>query len=252
MSMTTILPSKQENDHRAASLVGRQKRFFLQKRVQRRLETGLPWFALRSLLRIFTETPWTDHHRERQAIFVHIPKNAGNSISNALYGVPFIGHDPLLHFFAFDESTAAASHKFAFVRNPRDRLVSAFHYLKSDKRTGIDRDFATRYLSDFPDFTAFAHALERRADLLAWHHFRPQCEFLEVRGKIAADWIGRVETIDEGCAELSKHLGIAIQPERLNKSDRRDYRQYYDIKAAEIVSRLYARDIQLFDYRFDR
>ncbi len=68
------------------------------------------------------------HHHK--LIFIHIPKCAGRSISNAL-GEPFD------HYTAAYYQTHYAQHRndyttFTTVRNPYGRLVSAYHYIKSE------------------------------------------------------------------------------------------------------------------------
>ncbi|MEO1188976.1 MAG: sulfotransferase family 2 domain-containing protein, partial [Pseudomonadota bacterium] len=179
----------------APRIKGRQRLYPRQKQLQRLVEQNLPWPMVRSLIRAGTASPWTDHHHRQKCIFVHIPKNAGNSVSQAIYGAPFLGHDPLSHFYAFDPIKAEQCFKFAFSRNPWDRLVSAYHYLKSSERHGIDRSFADEYLNDYATFDEFVAALGNRSVLLAWHHFRPQHEFVQIAEKRPLDFIGKVETI---------------------------------------------------------
>ncbi len=238
------------NDARCPALRGRQRYYARQKQLQRLLEQQMPWPMLRPLIRFGTSNPWTKHHRKRGCIFIHIPKNAGNSVSQVIYDKPFLGHDPLSHFFAFDAESAAQSFKFAFSRNPWDRLVSAYQYLKSPERSGIDRAFAELHLAESLDFRDFVHALEDRPELLAWHHFRPQNEFIKVDGKISVDYVGSVECIAKDFDKVAQRLGIDRRLPRLNASRRTDYRQYYDDTAAERVARIYQEDVNIFDYSF--
>ena len=63
-------------------------------------------------------------------IFVHIPKSAGVAINTALY------NRPLGHFFATDIQKVIPNAfdsllTFGVVRNPLDRLVSAYRFAKS-------------------------------------------------------------------------------------------------------------------------
>ncbi len=61
---------------------------------------------------------------ETRSIFIHIPKTAGVSLCEALYGTPIISHARLRHYqVVYDWQTYESYFKFAFVRNPWDRLL---------------------------------------------------------------------------------------------------------------------------------
>ena len=65
-----------------------------------------------------------------RCIFFHIPKTAGLSLSAALFGNRGLGHiDVRTARILFGERRFSSFFKFCFVRNPWDRLVSAYHYL---------------------------------------------------------------------------------------------------------------------------
>ena len=69
-----------------------------------------------------------DQHR---CIFVHVPKCAGVSISRSLFGSLVGTHIAMKSFqLIYTEEEFARYFKFAFVRNPWDRLVSAYRFLK--------------------------------------------------------------------------------------------------------------------------
>ncbi len=67
----------------------------------------------------------------RGCIFIHIPKCAGVSVCQSLFGNLGPGHLTLRqHQEVLDSRTFDSMFKFSFVRNPWDRLVSAFYFLK--------------------------------------------------------------------------------------------------------------------------
>lgn len=66
-----------------------------------------------------------------------------------------------------------------------------------------------------------------------------------------ADYVGRVETMQDSFDEACRRIGIPSRPlERVNSSRRGDYRQYYDDRLIAGVRALYARDLDLFGYDF--
>ena len=130
--------------------------------------------------------------------------------------------------------------KFAFVRNPFDRFVSYCAFatrnqgLFDQNPKGVMRHFL---------FTAppLRHIL-----------FQPQHSFLtEADGRLAADFVGRVEQMQDDYDAICKRIGISSTAlTRANASRRRDYREYYDQALIDGVTKLYSRDLELFGYEF--
>lgn len=129
--------------------------------------------------------------------------------------------------------------KFAFVRNPFDRFVS---YCSFMTRAGdaFDRD-PQRVMRHFVASPPHQHIL-----------FAPQHSFVtNGEGALLADYIGRVETMQESFEFIADKTGIpTVQLERVNTSKRTSYRDYYDQQLIDGVAKLYARDLELFGYDF--
>lgn len=197
----------------------------------------------------------TDWNRRRGALFVHVPKAAGLSLYAGLgMDRPADSHAPASAWARSDPDFFASAYKFAVARNPWDRAVSAFHYLKHSTEYRQDRRWAERRLAGVDDFAGFLAALRRpwfRNQALAWRHFAPQSSFVEIGGRLAVDRLIRFERLDEEIAEVAARIGAVYRPRRLNGSERGDYRRYYDDDGAALIAEIYAADLRLTGASFD-
>lgn len=64
-----------------------------------------------------------------RSVFIHIPKTAGRSLVKGLYGLNSVEHAGAEWYQRIDALRFESYFKFAFVRNPWDRMVSAWSYL---------------------------------------------------------------------------------------------------------------------------
>lgn len=192
---------------------------------------------------------------EYRCIFVHIPKCAGVSISHSLFGNLGAGHHTLATYQqVFTATEFEHWFKFAFVRNPWDRTLSAYRFLKRGGFHQGDRRWAEQYLGDCPDFPTFVRQRLRRPEILEWEHFRPQYPYLCDRdGRLRIDFVGRYERLEEDFRELCRQLGVERELERLNAAEgpRSGYHDHYDEDTRAIVAEVYAEDIRSLGYAFD-
>lgn len=188
-----------------------------------------------------------------RAIFFHIPKSAGLSVSQALFGNRGAGHISVTTAkLIFGRKNFNEFYKFCFVRNPWDRLVSAYYYLKAG---GVDRvmtPWINEHINRFDSFGEFVrHSLANPA-VMADQHLRPQYKFVvDGSGELKMDFVGRFESLQEDFLRISEHLGLSAQLPHINPSKRTDFRANFDDETAQIVARVYAEDIRLFHYSFD-
>lgn len=130
--------------------------------------------------------------------------------------------------------------KFAIVRNPFDRFISYCAFM-TRAQGEFDRD---------------PRGVMRHFAIAAppTHHilFQPQNLLLtDDQGRLLTDYVGRAERMQESYDEIARRIGIPTTTlQRVNSSKRRDYREYYDAELIERVAEIYARDLELFDYRF--
>jgi hypothetical protein len=190
-----------------------------------------------------------------RCIFVHIPKCAGVSICRSLFGNNGAGHHSIATFQqVFDAPSFEHYFKFTFVRNPWDRLLSAWRFLRAGGFNDTDRRWARRHLSEFPDFGTFVRHWLTPENARSWVHFRPQTDFLRLdNGRPGVDFVGRYELIDTDFRQVCDQLGINAPLSTLNvaPAPRRDYRTAYGSESRAIVANVYAQDIGELGYDFD-
>jgi hypothetical protein len=189
---------------------------------------------------------------DTKSIFVHIPKCAGISISHALYGNLAGGHTTLDEYLRIFEPEAILSYfKFTIVRNPWDRLVSAFHFLKSGGVNESDKKWSEIELGKYDDFDSFVRGWVNSRNIWKSPHFQPQYHyFLDKGGRISLDFIGRFETLADDFAHIADRIGVRQHLPASNSSNHLPYSEYYSDATKKIVSGTYLRDIAILNYLF--
>lgn len=210
--------------------------------------------------------------RKRRYIFVHIPKTGGTSLATALEeraarddiligdtpkakrrkrrleGVKTSGrlwkHAGLSDIDGLVSADELASFfTFTLVRNPWDRMVSYYHWLRAQS---FDQP-AVR-LAKALSFVDFVQDEETRRSFAA----APANRYMTTAAGVeqCAAYI-RLETFEADAAPLFEHLGFSFSLPQINASMRRpDYRTYYDASARAAVADFCAVDIARFEYRF--
>jgi len=157
---------------------------------------------------------------------------------------------------------AQGAFKFSGVRNPYDLLVSRYLKLRGrfaeggDKARYAQRDprkaQAVALASELPFASWLA---ESNRDALARQEpLRGPGSFLE-----GCDFVVRFESLQQDFNEALRRIGVAtpielpqhnVTAERLEGTQKRDYRSYYDDTAVAQVALLYAPIIERFGYQF--
>jgi hypothetical protein len=130
------------------------------------------------------------------------------------------------------------------VRNPWDRLVSYYHWLRGQ---GFDHP-AVR-IAKARDFSGFLNDPQTVASIESW----PYGRYMQDRnGQEQCRLFVRLEHLAQDLAPFEAHLGFALnQVPVSNKSARdADYRAYYSDADAALVARICAPDIARFGYGF--
>lgn len=206
------------------------------------------------------------------AVFIWIPKNAGTSVTRALADHGLRTHSPLHRVrYGFEQRGLVSfghmdyfklvqrgfvsprfherSFKFAIVRNPFDRIVSLYSYLRNGNRLSkrMDfRDFVFRITQrPIPDIGFY-----RDRGLSSCN---PQSRWLRNEADdIGVDLIGRVEALPQFMDELADRLQIQLNTTPHENRSERDtsYRTYYDRETRLAVATRFSDDLDRFDYDF--
>jgi chondroitin 4-sulfotransferase 11 len=190
-----------------------------------------------------------------RCIFVHIQKTGGASIEQLLRGndpeIPKAYLQGRRHMSAGELRTLVPAEiwsgyfKFAFVRNPWDRLVSWYHMCV---QTPNANPFA-RYIKDnAPTFDDF---LKKTTTGMAERTTRNQLDYVtDDRGELIVDFVGRYERLGDEFARIRERIGLGEELPHVNKSTHDEYRKYYTEETQDIVAQRFARDIRHFGYAF--
>ena len=203
--------------------------------------------------------------RNRNAVFLWIPKTAGATLYNALdkhictkllnisyaklrfqnKGLVTFGHMDYTQLVnaglvgtQFDES----AFKFCFSRNPYSRAVSLFSFSK--KRGWIDEEMS---------FLEFCRKIENGVPEIGLFNVKdlslcnPQSRWLK---GVCPDFVGRMENFNADLSHVFTLLDL-MAPRMImskNLTEHSPYRDYYCPESRDIVMRYYLEDFDRFGY----
>lgn len=224
-----------------------------------------------------------------KAVFVHIPKNAGRSIEQALLGetgTPDDGRrstvnraatwlqrrsaDPFVreHLIGTLDYTLAAQHltwlEMAHLRLLPEAVLTGYESFcvcrnPFDRAVSTVLHFAKTDGAEPPKRPEeFERALDtwldrEKSDHNLIAHDRSQADFvLDARGQMAVKRVLRFERLGEDFAALAKDLGApTLSLGTVGAATRhRTYQDYYTPLARERVEKKFGEDLELFGYRF--
>lgn len=183
--------------------------------------------------------------REAGVLFIHIPKNAGISVSLELYGTPLF-HPTIRYYKRVAPDIVTDMPSFAIWRDPVARFVSAYRFARSGGAPNAP--IARAFRNQYREFTSLDDALDHVEYAPSLYHvdhiFRPQFWYVaDQGGRIAVDQICLLENLEEtvAAAELP---GLA-QITRANLSPPIKC----DVSSAQLarLQRLYAIDFALYE-----
>jgi len=215
------------------------------------LKKYVPNFIREKTERLFGRHVYCKAYDQLECIYIHIPKTAGSSIGTSLFATSTPGHWTAETYLWTNRIKFKKYYKFTVVRNPWDRLASAYFYLKAGGKNKSDSEWAKNNLSEFKSFEDFIKTGLHQKHIIGWVHFKPQYKFLELTNKkIGLDYIGRFENLQEDFNTIANHLEVKAVLPHTNQSERPSYKDLYSQETIRIVANIYQKDISLFDYEF--
>jgi len=189
-----------------------------------------------------------------RSIFIHIQKTAGSSIESALRAkdpdASSVSDDGRRHMSAREAMPLVPASiwegyfKFAFVRNPWERLVSWYQMCMESP---TPNRFASYVRANAPTFSDF---VLRAVTGMGLRTTVNQVEYVtDEKGALMVDFVGRYENLAQDYALVSRRLDLDALP-RVNVSTHGDYRDYFSAETRDVVARRFARDIAYFGYAF--
>lgn len=210
--------------------------------------------------------PYSPKH---QYIFTHIMKTAGASLAKSLkenegdQGLLLTGRPnrEINHICRFPPETSMehltplqirkvigwqafqSAFRFTIVRNPWDRVVSTYFWLRQGDHQADPRmkEFCEKH--SFEEFAC--------ANTFLWpppqhpHVFNPQ-------GQCFHHKVCRFENLEEDLKEVFKVIGQEYRPlPHRHKTDHKPYVEYYSPKSIEAVRKKYEQDIKGLGYSFE-
>tara|TARA_R100001509_G_C4808983_1_gene195774 strand:- start:191 stop:784 length:594 start_codon:yes stop_codon:yes gene_type:complete len=196
------------------------------------------------------------HCRERGLIHIHIHKTAGKSIEETIWNRGgSMGQSCHRNFREYERKprfNTKGIFFFSFVRNPWDRAVSSFHALNEVYKTfsGIDKNFKEAVMEGHLRIktpTQYDFLKDRNGNL-------SKINFIGRFENINEDWKKCVEGINEHMKSnprIDRKHYIKYEPlMHINKSKHKHYSEYYDAETRDEIAKIYADDIEKFNYDF--
>ena len=205
--------------------------------------------------------------------FVHIPKTGGtfvtqyeNSNESVVFPIRNLGHSTLVdpdwemlwdipapfgEAHAVPRACLDGSMAFSNIRNPFSFFVSYLHHA-----AGRIEKYRNPHHYDFAAANrGFDYLLKTIADRdMVWpsRKFVHYQLFAQPSGSAVVSWLNCMASLDTHLQEMAHAFELGYrhgEPQRVGPSG--DYRSYYTDALADLVSRTWKREIELFGFEFD-
>ena len=193
--------------------------------------------------------------------FIALPKEEWNDALNN-YRIPLGEYDYRRTLFAqkylYTPTEFEQMFKFTIVRNPYDRILSAWKYLYRnqkntfklyllDKKSYRLKNNYQTFLEELPEFWKY-----KKDRHIATHTAPIWPDISDESGHLLLDKIYKLETIKSSLIDISKNIGVSITKfSHINKNrNENSYRQFYTTRTRKLIEQLFAEDLEKLGYEF--
>ncbi|WP_243397348.1 sulfotransferase family 2 domain-containing protein [Crocosphaera subtropica] len=159
--------------------------------------------------------------------------------------------------------------KFCVIRNPWDKMVSTYWYNKN-KNNKLP-DFKTWLFNWYFKYVPkrnvqdWIQSFPRKTSYITWLKKSPLIpqstniidrNIYTINNKLALNYYIRFENLSDGIEEVCQKLNLPCDLQKLGnykasyRQKQRHYSEYYDQETMNIVSKIFAKEIQEFSYQF--
>ncbi|MEP4198699.1 MAG: sulfotransferase family 2 domain-containing protein [Aliishimia sp.] len=193
----------------------------------------------------------------RGVVFIHVPKCAGSSVNDALYG-RFMGHISADVIKRFGSADVKVVPSFSLLRDPMSRAISAYRFVQAGVGTGSGVVATVRKperydIPEFKSFDAFVQDWLPKQTLSKCDPvFRTQTSYVCAKsGAVLVDHLGSTADMTPTIAWLYDTLGRTVAIGRTNVTARG--KSSANIVASpesrSILELVYRSDFELFNTR---
>tara|TARA_B100001057_G_C22668197_1_gene878730 strand:+ start:42 stop:857 length:816 start_codon:yes stop_codon:yes gene_type:complete len=167
-------------------------------------------------------------------------------------------HATAKHIKNFDKKSWDNYFKFTFVRNPYTQAISCWMW--NDEKWSITKKGSIENKKKLKkqEFIKYLKKLKRKIgkDKSPYYQFKiPGNKIYTINNKIAVDFIGKFENLNEDITKIQKILKLpkeklSLKHTKLNT--KKNYLKYYSKESKSLVEEIWEKEFQFFDYKFPK
>ena len=190
-------------------------------------------------------------HNDPKFLFIHLPKNAGSSVTKVLAN--YIGVDreqlrPQEYKFIYSRDIPKILdgkqddyYIFTVTRNPWERVVSYFHYLQQIRQPP----------HNLPKNVKFINWVKARGFRTLQTQMSQLSDDFPCNVSTHINYVARLERLSDDWPKICEGMGISCEMMHDKKSKHKHYSDYYNDETKDIVYKFYKDDVDCLGYKFE-